>query len=190
MPKPVSLSRRRILLAAGLIVAGGARASTPAADELRSRLLAERRELWLVRDRVHTRATWWTAERGYDRSQYHALCWALRDVQANRVFPMDRRLLDHLAALQVWLARNGVVAPLEIRSGYRTRATNRRTEGAALASRHLLGQAADITVEGVSHLRLAGMASVLGRGGTGFYPGRGFVHVDTGEERIWIKPAG
>lgn len=155
---------------------------------MRGSLLAERRELWLVRDRVHTRATWWTAERGYDREQYMTLCWALRDVQANRVFPMDRRLLDQLAALQAWLRRNGIVAPLEIRSGYRTRATNRRTEGAALASRHLVGQAADITVRGVSNLRLAGMASLLGHGGTGFYPGRNFVHVDIGDARIWIKP--
>ena len=157
-------------------------------DDLRSSLLAQRRELWLVRDRVHTRATWWTAEQGYDRSQYFALCWALRDVQANRVFPMDRRLLDQLAALQGWLAQNGIVRPLEVRSGYRTRATNNRTEGAALASRHLVGQAADITVDGVANLRLAGMASLLGHGGTGFYPGRHFVHVDTGDERVWVTP--
>jgi uncharacterized protein YcbK (DUF882 family) len=43
-------------------------------------------------------------------------------------------------------------------------------------------------VPGVKNVRLAGMASVLGRGGTGFYPGRNFVHIDTGEERIWITP--
>jgi uncharacterized protein YcbK (DUF882 family) len=58
----------------------------------------------------------------------------------------------------------------------------------------VVGQAADISVPGVSNVRLAGMSSVLGRGGTGFYVGRGFVHVDTGNERIWIdqkrRPAG
>jgi uncharacterized protein YcbK (DUF882 family) len=44
----------------------------------------------------------------------------------------------------------------------------------------------DISVAGISNLKLAGMASVLGHGGTGLYPGRNFVHVDTGDERIWI----
>ena len=29
-------------------------------------------------------------------------------------------------------------------------------------------------------------AQKLGQGGTGFYVGRGFVHVDTGDERVWI----
>jgi uncharacterized protein YcbK (DUF882 family) len=181
--------RRRLLLAAACGIVSASASATPPADDLRSRLLATSRSLWLVRGKEETRATWWTAERGFDRDQYLALCWALRDVQANRVFPMDRRLLDQLAALQAWLARNGIGAPLEIRSGYRTRATNGRTEGAALASRHLVGQAADITVAGVTNLKLAGMASVLGAGGTGFYPGRHFVHVDTGNERVWITAA-
>jgi uncharacterized protein YcbK (DUF882 family) len=101
---------------------------------------------------------------------------------------MDHRLLDVLAGVQAWLARSGVDAPLEIHSGYRTHATNQRLEGAALNSRHKLGKAADITVPGVTNLKLAGMASVLGKGGTGFYPGRKFVHVDTGDERIWVTP--
>jgi uncharacterized protein YcbK (DUF882 family) len=30
------------------------------------------------------------------------------------------------------------------------------------------------------------MSQSLGMGGTGFYVGRGFVHVDTGDERLWI----
>jgi uncharacterized protein YcbK (DUF882 family) len=181
--------RRRLLLAAGCTAVAPALAAAPADQrDALGGLLAERRSLWLVRGGEQTRATWWSAERGYDREQYLQVCWALRDQQANRVFPMDHRLLDLLAGLQAWLARNGVTAPLEIHSGYRTRATNRKVEGAALASRHLIGKAADITVAGVRNLRLAQMASVLGQGGTGFYPGRGFVHVDTGDERVWVTP--
>jgi uncharacterized protein YcbK (DUF882 family) len=56
-----------------------------------------------------------------------------------------------------------------------------------LNSRHLNGQAADITVPGVPLARLAGMASLFGEGGVGMYLNKGFVHVDTGNERIWIK---
>ncbi len=131
-------------------------------------------------------ATYWSADAGYNRDEYLNICWALRDMQADRVFPMNHALLDVLCGLQTWLARNGVNAPLRIHSGYRTPKTNKRTEGAALDSRHVVGRAVDISVTGVSNLKLAGMASALGRGGTGLYPGRNFVHVDTGDERIWI----
>jgi uncharacterized protein YcbK (DUF882 family) len=104
------------------------------------------------------------------------------------VFPINHHLLDVLCGVQTWLSRIGVLAPLRIHSGFRTAKTNQRTEGAVLDSRHIVGRAADISVAGVSNLRLAGMASVLGKGGTGLYPGRNFVHVDTGDERIWVDP--
>lgn len=182
--------RRRLLISAGCLVVAPAFAG-PANTESRpnplNELLAERRSVWLVRGGEQTQATYWSAERGYDREQYLQLCWALRDVQAARVFAMDHGLLDVLAGLQVWLARSGIRAPLEIHSAYRTRTTNGHLEGAALNSRHLVGKAADITVPGVKNLKLAGMASVLSHGGTGFYPGRNFVHVDTGDERVWIS---
>jgi uncharacterized protein YcbK (DUF882 family) len=190
-PEAFSLWRRRLLIAAGcapLVPALAAAAPPSAGAEALGDLLRERRALWLVRGREEVRATYWSAERGYDREQYLQLCWTLRDLQADRVFPMDRGLLDVLAGVQAWLARTGVHAPLEIHSGYRTRTTNQKLEGAALNSRHLLGRAADVTVPGVKNLRLAQMASVLGRGGTGFYPGRNFVHVDTGDERVWVTP--
>ena len=182
--------RRRLLIGAGWSAVAPALAANPApapADDVLKGLLAERRSLWVVRGSEQTQATYWSADRGYDRDQYLQLCWALRDLQSNRVFPMDHGLLDVLAGLQAWLARSGVRAPLEIHSGYRTRSTNQKLEGAALNSRHLVGKAADITVAGVKNLRVAQMASVLGRGGTGFYPGRNFVHVDTGDERVWVS---
>jgi uncharacterized protein YcbK (DUF882 family) len=182
--------RRRLLVGAGCMLVAPAHAwaapSAPASEALQT-LLGDRRSLWLVRGSEETRATWLSAERGYDREQYLQLCWALRDQQANRVFPMDHALLDVLAGLQAWLGRNGIRAPLEVHSGYRTRRTNQKLEGAALASRHLVGKAADITVAGVKNLRLAQMASVLRRGGTGLYPGRNFVHIDTGDERVWVS---
>jgi len=143
------------------------------------------------------RATYWTSAEGRIEDEYLHLCWILRDIRAERVFAMNRALLDTLAGIQAWLKQSGIDAPIEVHSGYRTRRTNLATEGAALNSRHLVGQAADISVPGVSSVKLAGLSSVLGRGGTGFYVGRGFVHVDAGHERIWIdqksnspRPAG
>ena len=181
--------RRRLLLgiAGGLYLAvadANAAGETPE-DRLRA-LLSERRTLRLVRGDEKIEATYWSADTGYNRDEYLNLCWALRDLQANRVFPMNHALLDVLCGLQTWLVRIGVDAPLRVHSGYRTPKTNKVTEGAALDSRHIVGRAVDISVAGISNLKLAGMASVLGHGGTGLYPGRNFVHVDTGDERIWI----
>lgn len=166
----------------------GRRAPAPAAaGDWRTRLLQGSRSLWLVRGESQIRSTYWTPETGYDGDAYKEICWLLRDVQANKSFAMSLRLLDVLCGLQAWLAHNGVRQAIHVNSGYRTFATNWRTEGAALNSRHVLGKAADITVPGVPLGRLAGMASLFGKGGVGMYLKQGFVHVDTGDERIWIK---
>ncbi|MBA2547199.1 MAG: DUF882 domain-containing protein [Burkholderiaceae bacterium] len=195
MGRSTSFEIRRRLLLAGAALAGQAALAAPATDdaatpETRLReLLSERRSLRLLRGTETLSATYWTADSGYNRDEYLNICWLMRDVQADRVFPMHHGLLDVLCGLQVWLGRIGNDAPLQIYSGYRSPKTNNRTEGAALNSRHLVGRAVDIGVTGVSNVKLAGMASLLGRGGTGFYPGRNFVHVDTGDERIWIDRA-
>jgi uncharacterized protein YcbK (DUF882 family) len=190
--------RRRLLLTAVgsfCFTAAEAKAAPEQTPEDRLRaLLSEHRTLRLVRGDEKVEATYWSADGGYNRDSYLNVCWLLRDLQADRVFPMNHGLLDVLCGLQSWLTRIGVYAPLRIHSGYRTANTNKRTEGAALDSRHIVGRAADISVVGISNLKLAQMASLLGRGGTGLYPGRNFVHVDTGDERIWIgrprkKPA-
>lgn len=194
----VSDSRRRFLVAAGLgalavgsstnaVAASTNSPDSPDSPEARLReLLSDRRSLRLYRGDERLEATYWTKDAGYNRDEYLNICWLLRDTQADRVFPINHGLLDVLCGVQVWLSRTGVLAPLRIHSGYRTPKTNRATEGAALDSRHIVGRAVDISVAGVPNIRLAQMASLLGRGGTGFYPGRTFVHVDTGDERIWI----
>jgi len=168
--------------------AANAPAAAPGAiDNWRARLLQGERSLWMVRGDDQIRSTYWTPDAGYHGDAYKEICWLLRDVQANKSFAMSPRLLDLLCGLQNWLAFNGLRQPIHVNSGYRTFATNWGTEGAALNSRHILGKAVDITVPGVSLARLAGMASLFGKGGVGMYLNKGFVHVDTGEERVWIK---
>lgn len=162
-------------------------AESAAVPSWRARLLHGARSLWLVRGDVAVRRTYWTPANGYDGDAYKEICWLLRDVQANKSFAMSPRLLDVLCGLQNWLAHSGVRGPIHVNSAYRTFATNIRTEGSALNSRHLIGKAADIRVPGVTLARLAGMASLFGKGGVGMYVNKGFVHVDTGDERIWIK---
>ncbi|MCB1428898.1 MAG: DUF882 domain-containing protein [Nitratireductor sp.] len=75
-----------------------------------------------------------------------------------------------------------------VTSGYRNPAENRRA-GGARKSMHMLCQAADIQVEGVSKWDLAKyLRTVEGRGGVGTYCRTNSVHIDTGEERDWHYP--
>lgn len=78
--------------------------------------------------------------------------------------------------------------PLMVTSGYRSTGENRRA-GGARKSMHLLCQAADIQIEGVSKWDLAKyLRSVQGRGGVGTYCRTELVHIDVGPERDWHHP--
>ena len=49
----------------------------------------------------------------------------------------------------------------------------------------MLGKATDIALPGVALDRVRLAALSVKRGGVGFYPHDGFVHVDTGRVRTW-----
>jgi len=63
------------------------------------------------------------------------------------------------------------------------RRTSRRV---ARNSLHMQGKAVDIRFPGTSARWVRDSAISLSQGGVGFYPGSGFVHVDTGAVRRWI----
>lgn len=146
------------------------------------------RALWLVRHETgeQSREVYW-ANGGLEAAGYTRLCHVLRDVRANETVQMHLALLDTMRAMQGWLDLNGISRPLVINSGYRTWQTNAslRNEGAARNSMHLYGRAADIWIPGIPPAYLARLALYLKSGGVGFYPDRGFVHIDTGRVRAW-----
>ncbi|WP_236016312.1 YcbK family protein [Brucella endophytica] len=75
--------------------------------------------------------------------------------------------------------------PVMITSGYRSPSYNRLVRGAP-RSRHMLCEAADIVVQGVSKWEIANFVRKLpGRGGVGTYCHTDSVHVDIGPERDW-----
>jgi uncharacterized protein YcbK (DUF882 family) len=142
------------------------------------------RTLWLhrVQTREEGRALYFR-DHALVPDGYSLLCYLLRDVRADRTTRMDVRLIHLLFGMQAWLRAVGIRQPLRVNSGYRTPATNADTEGAAVHSRHLAGQAADVAVEGIPSAVLAQLASRFDAGGVGVYPT--FVHVDTGPVRTW-----
>jgi len=111
----------------------------------------------------------------------------LRDHYTQDVGVMDPALFDILHDVRASL---GVRGGFEIISGYRSPKTNdrlRKTRGGGVAKRslHMEGRAIDVRLPGVPLAELRDAAKSLKRGGVGYYPHDGFVHVDTGAVRYW-----
>lgn len=115
------------------------------------------------------------------------LDYFLRDHRNGKVHTFDPRLFDLLYTLTQDVAHPG--AEIDVICGYRSPQTNaflhRTTVGVASHSLHMLGEAIDIRIPGVSTARLRAAALALHDGGVGFYPKSRFVHVDVGRVRHW-----
>lgn len=185
------IGRRSVLrLGFGALLALGA---APAAARTRplARMRAGSREeaRALALDNVHTgetlRATYWEKGR-YLPDALAEINRILRDYRTNEVYEVDPRLLDLLHSLR---APVGSRRNFQVISGYRSPATNETLLEAghrvAGSSFHTVGMAIDISVpdRGVATVRRAAMQ--LRRGGVGYYPRSGFVHVDVGPVRHW-----
>ncbi|AIY39417.1 Putative exported protein [Collimonas arenae] len=140
----------------------------------------------------HAKLLYWKDGEVQDAA-YQELCHLLRDVQAKKTEAIDPKLFETLWGTQAFIARYGMVQPLEILSGYRTPATNNGLiesgVPAARKSLHLAGRAADIRLAQLDADVLGGLIRSFRQGGVGFYyrPGKrgGWIHADTGLERTW-----
>src|SRR6516225_8193244 len=112
------------------------------------------------------------------------LCIFLRDHHSGEKAQIDVGVIDFLADVLDAVGETKAT----ILSAYRTAMTNailaRTTFGVAEASQHILGRALDIRLE--SRLSDAiTKARAMRRGGVGWYPHSGFIHIDTGPVRNW-----
>lgn len=108
--------------------------------------------------------------------------WFARDWRENAQYPMNVDSLLSMIKIQRFLESS---QPMVLLSGYRTARTNGNLRGAAKHSLHMRGLAADITQPGRSIKDVRRAAIALRAGGVGYYPGRNFVHIDTGRVRHW-----
>ncbi len=147
------------------------------------------REKRLALYNIHTgervEAVYW-ADGRYVGEEMARLERLLRDYRTGETHPIDRKLYDLLHALQSRLGTEGVY---HIISGYRSPKTNamlrKHSRGVAKRSLHMQGRAIDIRLQGVDLATLRKTALQMRRGGVGYYPKSGFVHVDTGRVRQW-----
>ena len=110
----------------------------------------------------------------------------MRDRLTGEIKPIDLRLLELLHDIGTELE---IQRPLHVISGYRSLRTNtllrKRGKPASKTSYHLRGKAADICVPGCQLSALRSVSAQLRRGGVGYYPRAGFLHVDVGPIRYW-----
>ncbi len=189
------ISRRQVLKAfaayAVFLATGDAMASRIDAKvrprAIHARLLNRDRHLRLERPAAGEISTfcYFRKGKGWDLAGYRKGCHILRDVQYRSTVKVNIKLLDLLFLIQAWLRINRLPTRILINSGYRTPQHNATLEGAARNSLHMRGMAADIRIPGVSVERLGKLVRAIGAGGVGFYPSKGFIHVDVGRVRTW-----
>lgn len=148
------------------------------------------RELWLKRPsekgkrwEEEVREVYW-ANGQLVVDGYLKICKILRDVQANEAVQFDLVTLDIARGVYGWLQAHDMKRPLIVNSGYRNPKTN-ATEGGKLNSLHTKAQALDLRIDGVSPKALADFGRYLAGGGVGYYPGKGFTHLDRGKIKYW-----
>jgi uncharacterized protein YcbK (DUF882 family) len=116
----------------------------------------------------------------------------LRDHRTGDVQQYDPKLYDILWDLTNSVGRPG--AEIEIICGYRSPWSNEflraHTAGVAKHSLHMQARAIDIRLPGTDTLKLRETALTLHRGGVGYYPRSGFIHVDTGRVTQWCFGCG
>jgi uncharacterized protein YcbK (DUF882 family) len=173
---------RRSLLAASAGLAGSAMATNLAHGQAMSG-----RSLSFTN--LHTgealTAEYWQGG-GYAPDALAAIDHVLRDHRTGEVHPIDPRLLDLLHDLAAALEARD---PFQVISGYRSPQSNAAladaSSGVARGSLHMQGMAVDIALAHAPLPALRQAALDLSRGGVGYYPAPGFVHVDVGRVRRW-----
>jgi uncharacterized protein YcbK (DUF882 family) len=169
-------SRRELLIATGLCILFGGRATAGLSGPRRLKL-----------KNVHTGETFEGPYRdkvGPIPNAISDLSAFLRDFHANVIGPLDIGTLDFLADVLDAVGQTSA----SVLSAYRTPETNARLRatmfGVAEKSQHTYGRAIDISLDG----RLGDAETAarhMARGGVGWYPRSRFIHLDTGPPRSW-----
>ena len=125
----------------------------------------------------------------YDRAVLEQMNHFLRDWRNNKTTVMDPQLFDTLWALQQQVGGGRINIVSCFRSPETNHMLHARSRGVAEHSQHMLGKAMDIFIAGVPLEKLRETAMKMQVGGVGYYPTSGspFVHVDTGNVRMWPR---
>lgn len=122
----------------------------------------------------------------YDLDALQALNWIMRCHYTNQATAMDVNTIEYLNLVDKKLGGGNEI---HIISGYRSPSYNsllvQNGRHVAKRSLHRVGKAIDIAIPGVPLDKIRHTAVALQLGGVGYYPGAGFVHIDSGKFRTW-----
>jgi len=122
----------------------------------------------------------------YIKQALDEISFLLRDHRTDQVCEFDPTVLDQVFAISRKLK---TAKPFEVLSAYRTLETNQKlrktSRRVAKHSMHIEGRALDLRLPGMPSKQLRAAALSLHQGGVGYYPKRGFVHIDSGPVRNW-----
>jgi uncharacterized protein YcbK (DUF882 family) len=109
----------------------------------------------------------------------------LRDQHTGGVTNIDVRVVDFITGLMATIGQSSAV----VLSAYRSLQTNARLAttkfGVADNSQHLYGRALDVSFPASVLPNAVAAAREMKRGGVGWYPRSGFIHLDVGPVRNW-----
>jgi uncharacterized protein YcbK (DUF882 family) len=126
----------------------------------------------------------------FDDAELKRLNWFLRDWRRDEQVTMDPQLIDLLWEVHREVGAKG---PIHVICGYRAPETNAmlrsRSNGVAMFSQHMSGNAIDFSIPGVAIEDVRVAALRLQGGGVGYYPTSGsrFVHMDVANVRHWPR---
>jgi uncharacterized protein YcbK (DUF882 family) len=127
----------------------------------------------------------------YIPSALEKINYLLRDWRRSEVVRIDPKTIDLMWELHADL---GSTRPVHIICGYRSPKTNsflkRIGRNVAKKSQHMVGKAIDLYFPDVSTEKLRNSALVRQVGGVGYYRSSGpsgFVHIDSGNVRMWPR---
>jgi uncharacterized protein YcbK (DUF882 family) len=170
-----------------LAVAGAAAFSTGRAAFAKS-LLTETGSLTLFNAHTNDRlsVTIRRPDGSYDLDALQAVNWIMRCRYTDQTTIMDVNAIEYLNLVDKKLGGGNEI---HIISGYRSPAFNsllvQNGRHVARHSLHPVGKAIDIVIPGIPLDKVRHTAVALQLGGVGYYPGAGFVHIDSGKIRTW-----
>lgn len=151
-----------------------------------SRLPEGRVSLYNLQTAERLSVTYRSESGSYDQEALAELNHFLRCHHTNESTTMDVQLIEFVNLVQ---KRVGGRREVHIVSGYRSPEYNeeliRMGTRAARHSFHVLGQAVDVQIPGVSLRTIREVALRSACGGVGYYPRGKFVHLDSGPVRHW-----
>lgn len=178
---------RRAFLKASLVSALALVGRSAWAEELATPPVLEGR-LALYNTHTHERldVTYRQPSGEYDGDALSAIDQLLRCHYTNKITQMDPGVIEFVNALD---KRLGGGNEIHVVSGFRSPEYNqllrRKSRRVARYSLHQSGKAIDLRIPGVGLKVIRKTALDLRHGGVGYYPRRGFIHVDSGRFRYW-----